>query len=212
MNKFSLFWLRPLLSSVNILTCCMKTKHVKRDFQIFYLQIMDEVKEGIQYLFQTTNPITLSISGTGRIALFNPHLSLVFRKPFAILMQWWNQNDPVELRMLCSTTGTAAMEASCINMVEPGDVVLVCVNGLWGARYAEIAERAREFTTFCLSLSAPLAHECREVCFLIVLQNHKGKKKQKQFQRSSQATFFGLQREMYEFSRSLWEKYLSQKK
>ncbi len=40
------------------------------------------------------------------------------------------------------------MEASCINMVEPGDVVLVCVNGLWGARFAEIADRARACTSF----------------------------------------------------------------
>ena len=32
---------------------------------LLYLQIMDEVKEGIQYLFQTRNEITLSISGTG---------------------------------------------------------------------------------------------------------------------------------------------------
>ncbi|XP_012320482.2 alanine--glyoxylate aminotransferase isoform X1 [Aotus nancymaae] len=32
-------------------------------------QIMDEIKEGIQYLFQTRNPLTLVISGSGHCAL-----------------------------------------------------------------------------------------------------------------------------------------------
>ncbi len=34
------------------------------------------------------------------------------------------------------------MEAAACNMVEPNDVVLVCVNGLWGARWGDMAERA----------------------------------------------------------------------
>ncbi len=38
--------------------------------------------------------------------------------------------------------GSAAMEAAACNMVEPNDVVLVCVNGLWGARWGDMAERA----------------------------------------------------------------------
>ncbi|XP_017366221.1 serine--pyruvate aminotransferase isoform X1 [Cebus imitator] len=32
-------------------------------------QIMDEIKEGIQYVFQTRNPLTLAISGSGHCAL-----------------------------------------------------------------------------------------------------------------------------------------------
>lgn len=32
-------------------------------------QIMDEIKQGIQYLFQTKNPITLALSGSGHCAL-----------------------------------------------------------------------------------------------------------------------------------------------
>ena len=43
------------------------------------------------------------------------------------------------------------MEASCFNMVEPGDKVLVCVNGLWGARWADMAERASKFIFELLS-------------------------------------------------------------
>lgn len=32
-------------------------------------QIMDEIKQGIQYVFQTKNPLTLAISGSGHCAL-----------------------------------------------------------------------------------------------------------------------------------------------
>ncbi|XP_078695734.1 alanine--glyoxylate aminotransferase-like isoform X1 [Branchiostoma floridae x Branchiostoma belcheri] len=66
-----------------------------------FLQIMDEVKAGIQYAFQTRNELTLAVSGTGH----------------------------------------AAMEAAVVNMVEPGDVVLVAVHGLWGERCADMCSR-----------------------------------------------------------------------
>jgi alanine-glyoxylate transaminase/serine-glyoxylate transaminase/serine-pyruvate transaminase len=40
-----------------------------------------------------------------------------------------------------SGTGTAAMETAIANMVEPGDSVLICINGYFGQRLAEMAER-----------------------------------------------------------------------
>ncbi len=40
-----------------------------------------------------------------------------------------------------SGTGTAAMETAVANLVEPGDAVLVCVNGYFGERIAEMARR-----------------------------------------------------------------------
>ncbi|HEY5573489.1 MAG TPA: alanine--glyoxylate aminotransferase family protein [Anaerolineales bacterium] len=40
-----------------------------------------------------------------------------------------------------SGTGSAAMEAAVANMVEPGDAVLVCINGYFGGRIAEMARR-----------------------------------------------------------------------
>lgn len=40
-----------------------------------------------------------------------------------------------------SGTGSAAMEAAIANMVEPGDPVLVCVNGYFGGRLADMAGR-----------------------------------------------------------------------
>ena len=41
-----------------------------------------------------------------------------------------------------SGTGSAGMEAAVVNLVEPGDEVIVGVNGVFGTRLAEIVERA----------------------------------------------------------------------
>lgn len=41
-----------------------------------------------------------------------------------------------------SGSGHAAMECAVFNTVEPGESVLVAVNGIWGERVAEIAERS----------------------------------------------------------------------
>ncbi|MGH7207500.1 MAG: alanine--glyoxylate aminotransferase family protein, partial [Nitrospiraceae bacterium] len=40
-----------------------------------------------------------------------------------------------------SGTGSAGMEAALVNLIEPGDPVVVGVNGLFGARMAAIVER-----------------------------------------------------------------------
>lgn len=40
-----------------------------------------------------------------------------------------------------SGTGHAAMETSVCNMLEPGETVLVGVNGLWGERFSDMADR-----------------------------------------------------------------------
>ncbi|KAJ6669156.1 hypothetical protein lerEdw1_007965 [Lerista edwardsae] len=65
------------------------------------VQIMAEIKMGIQYAFQTQNPLTLAVSGTGH----------------------------------------CAMEAAFLNLVEPGDKVLIAVSGFWGERATDIAKR-----------------------------------------------------------------------
>lgn len=44
--------------------------------------------------------------------------------------------------------GHAAMEASIMNLVERGERILVCNNGMWGARAQEIAERQGEIKKF----------------------------------------------------------------
>jgi alanine-glyoxylate transaminase/serine-glyoxylate transaminase/serine-pyruvate transaminase len=41
-----------------------------------------------------------------------------------------------------SATGSAGMEATVVNLIEPGDSMIVCANGVFGARMCDVAERA----------------------------------------------------------------------
>jgi alanine-glyoxylate transaminase/serine-glyoxylate transaminase/serine-pyruvate transaminase len=66
-----------------------------------FLALMDEIQSLLRYVWQTENPLTIAISGTG----------------------------------------TAAMEATIANAVEPGDVVLVGVAGYFGNRLVDMAGR-----------------------------------------------------------------------
>jgi alanine-glyoxylate transaminase/serine-glyoxylate transaminase/serine-pyruvate transaminase len=66
-----------------------------------FIDLMDRTQTLLRYVYQTNNPITIPVSGTG----------------------------------------SAAMEAAVTNMVEPGDAVLVCANGYFGLRLAEMARR-----------------------------------------------------------------------
>lgn len=46
-----------------------------------------------------------------------------------------------QLTFPVSGTGSAGMESCFVNLVEPGDRVLVCVNGVFGTRMADVAAR-----------------------------------------------------------------------
>ncbi len=52
-----------------------------------------------------------------------------------------------ELTFPMSGTGSAGMETCFVNLVEPGDKVVVCTNGVFGTRMAEVARRARAEVT-----------------------------------------------------------------
>lgn len=47
-----------------------------------------------------------------------------------------------QLTFAVSGTGSAGQEATVMNLIEPGDSMVVCVNGVFGARLADMAERA----------------------------------------------------------------------
>lgn len=46
-----------------------------------------------------------------------------------------------ELTLAVSGTGSAGMEACVVNLVEPGDEMIVCVAGVFGGRMRDVAER-----------------------------------------------------------------------
>ncbi len=66
-----------------------------------FVGLMDEIKQLLQYTFQTNNNMTMPVSAPG----------------------------------------SAGMEACFANLVEPGDKVIVCINGVFGHRMKENVER-----------------------------------------------------------------------
>lgn len=67
-----------------------------------FVVLMDEIKQLLQYAFQTKNELTIPVSAPG----------------------------------------SSGMETCFMNLVEPGDQVLVCINGVFGMRMKEVATRA----------------------------------------------------------------------
>ena len=47
-----------------------------------------------------------------------------------------------QLTFPVSATGMAGMEACVVNLIEPGDRMVVCVNGVFGQRMTDVAQRA----------------------------------------------------------------------
>src|SRR3954465_10265689 len=47
-----------------------------------------------------------------------------------------------ELTLAASGTGSAGMEAAVVNLIEPGDEMIVGVNGVFGTRMRDVAQRA----------------------------------------------------------------------
>jgi len=70
-----------------------------------FITMMDELKELLQYAFQTRNIMTMPVSAPG----------------------------------------SAGMESCFVNLVEPGDKVIVCQNGVFGGRMKENVERSGGF-------------------------------------------------------------------
>ena len=67
-----------------------------------FITMMDEIKQMLQYAFQTKNGLTIPVSAPG----------------------------------------SAGMETCFVNLVEPGDKVIICQNGVFGGRMKENVERA----------------------------------------------------------------------
>lgn len=79
-NNFQLIEQYQLVPPIHVTLRCKYIKLSLRGKSLFLLlfsQIMDDIKVGIQYIFQTQNPLTLAISGTGHCAMEAAFLNLV---------------------------------------------------------------------------------------------------------------------------------------
>jgi len=57
-----------------------------------------------------------------------------------LLLQYTFQTKN-EMTLAMSGTGSAGMETCVVNLIEPGDPMLVCINGVFGTRMADVARR-----------------------------------------------------------------------
>ncbi|MCH7728978.1 MAG: UvrD-helicase domain-containing protein [Planctomycetes bacterium] len=87
------------------------------------------------------HPRVLEAIGKNTIGHLDPYyLQVMDRMQQMLRSVFCTQN---EMTFAISATGSAGMEATVVNLIEPGDSMVVCVNGVFGSRMADVAERAR---------------------------------------------------------------------
>jgi alanine-glyoxylate transaminase / serine-glyoxylate transaminase / serine-pyruvate transaminase len=85
------------------------------------------------------HPRVLSVMSTPLLGHLDPQFLTIMNETQQLLRDvFWTTN---RLTFPMSATGMAGMETCFVNLVEPGDRVVVCVAGFFGQRMAEIATR-----------------------------------------------------------------------
>lgn len=85
------------------------------------------------------HPRVLRALGMPVIGHLDPSFLTILNETQALLREVFHTNNRFTLAL--SGTGSAGMEAVLVNLIEPGDAVVVGVNGLFGTRLATIVER-----------------------------------------------------------------------
>ncbi|TVS09452.1 MAG: alanine--glyoxylate aminotransferase family protein [Planctomycetaceae bacterium] len=91
------------------------------------------------------HPRVLQAMSKGTIGHLDPYYLQVMDRMQQMLRDLFRTQNRMTLAI--SATGSAGMEATVVNLVEPGDPVLVCVNGVFGMRMADVATRAGAVVT-----------------------------------------------------------------
>lgn len=86
------------------------------------------------------HPRVLRAMATPLIGHLDPQFITIMNEIQSLLRYVFQAGDDV-VTIPISGTGSAGMEASLANFVEPGDPVLICVNGYFGERLVDIAGR-----------------------------------------------------------------------
>lgn len=86
------------------------------------------------------HPRVLNAIGKGTVGHLDPYYLETMNNLQEMLRKVFKTNN--ELTMAISATGSAGMETAVVNVIEPGDKMLVCINGVFGMRMADVAERA----------------------------------------------------------------------
>jgi alanine-glyoxylate transaminase/serine-glyoxylate transaminase/serine-pyruvate transaminase len=85
------------------------------------------------------HPRVLTVMATPLLGHLDPQFLVLMNETKDMLQQaFMTKND---LTFPISATGMAGMETCMVNLLEPGDKIVVCVAGFFGTRQVEIAER-----------------------------------------------------------------------
>ena len=87
-----------------------------------------------------THPRVLQALARPTVGHLDPYYLQLMDQMQAMLREVFRTQNSMTLAV--SGTGSAGQEAAIVNLVEPGDGVLVCINGVFGTRLADMAERA----------------------------------------------------------------------
>ena len=82
----------------------------------------------------------LAALGAPTVGHLDPYFLQVMNDTQSMLRQVFRTTN--ELTLAVSGTGSAGMETCVVNLIEPGDKMVVCVNGVFGGRMADVAARA----------------------------------------------------------------------
>jgi len=86
------------------------------------------------------HPRVLAALGMPLLGHLDPEFVAIMDQTQGLLRQVFKTEN--RLTMAVSGTGSAGMEAVVVNLIEPGDRMLVCVNGVFGGRMVDVAGRA----------------------------------------------------------------------
>jgi len=87
-----------------------------------------------------THPRVLAALSAGTVGHLDPYYLELMNHMQQMLRAVMRTNN--RMTMAISGTGSAGMEATVTNLIEPGDSMVVCVNGVFGGRMVDVAERA----------------------------------------------------------------------
>lgn len=91
-------------------------------------------------------PRVLAAMAAPTVGHLDPYFLQVMDEVQSMLRQVFCTSN--EMTMAISGTGSAGMEACVVNLIEPGDRMIACCNGVFGGRMADVAGRAgAEVTT-----------------------------------------------------------------
>jgi len=85
------------------------------------------------------HPRVLKAMSTPLVGHLDPDFLTIMNETREMLREVFQTKN--ELTIALSGTGSAGMEASLVNLLEPGDKAVVCINGLFAERMADIVKR-----------------------------------------------------------------------